>query len=40
MPGLGEPLRIKQFSCTVIGILAAKFQGGEFGSSAIIGQPF
>ena len=26
--GLGELLRIKQFSCTVIGILAAKGQGG------------
>ncbi len=26
--GLGEHLRIKQFSCTVIGILAAKGQGG------------
>ncbi len=27
-PGLGQALRIKQFSCTVIGILAAKGQGG------------
>ncbi|MFZ1829533.1 MAG: ABC transporter permease [Candidatus Competibacteraceae bacterium] len=26
--GLGEPLRVKQFSCSVIGILAAKGQGG------------
>ena len=26
--GLGEPLRIKQFSCDVVGILAAKGQGG------------
>ncbi len=26
--GLGEPLRVKQFSCNVIGILAAKGQGG------------
>ncbi len=26
--GLGQPLRIKQFSCEVIGILAAKGQGG------------
>ncbi len=26
--GLGEGLRIKQFSCTVIGVLAAKGQGG------------
>ncbi len=26
--GLGELLRVKQFSCTVIGILAAKGQGG------------
>ena len=26
--GLGEPLRIKQFSCNVIGILAAKGQSG------------
>jgi putative ABC transport system permease protein len=26
--GLGEQLRIKQFSCEVIGILAAKGQGG------------
>jgi len=26
--GLGEQLRIKQFSCTVVGILAAKGQGG------------
>ena len=26
--GLGEPLRIKQFSCSVIGILAAKGQSG------------
>jgi putative ABC transport system permease protein len=26
--GLGQPLRIKQFSCDVIGILAAKGQGG------------
>jgi putative ABC transport system permease protein len=26
--GLGEQLRVKQFSCTVIGILAAKGQGG------------
>jgi len=27
-PGLGQALRIKQFSCTVIGILAAKGQSG------------
>jgi putative ABC transport system permease protein len=27
-PGLGEQLRIKQFSCDVVGILAAKGQGG------------
>ena len=27
-PGLGQPLRIKQFSCEVVGILAAKGQGG------------
>ncbi len=26
--GLGSPLRVKQFSCSVIGILAAKGQGG------------
>jgi putative ABC transport system permease protein len=26
--GLGEPLRVKQFSCEVIGILASKGQGG------------
>ncbi len=26
--GLGEPLRIKQFSCSVIGILVSKGQGG------------
>ena len=26
--GLGEALRVKQFSCTVVGILAAKGQGG------------
>ena len=26
--GLGEPLRVKQFSCNVVGILAAKGQGG------------
>ena len=26
--GLGEPLRVKQFSCDVIGILASKGQGG------------
>ncbi len=26
--GLGQPLRVKQFSCTVAGILAAKGQGG------------
>jgi putative ABC transport system permease protein len=26
--GLGEPLRVKQFSCEVIGILAGKGQGG------------
>jgi putative ABC transport system permease protein len=26
--GLGEPMRVKQFSCTVIGILGAKGQGG------------
>ncbi|MDI1299392.1 ABC transporter permease [Methylotenera sp.] len=28
LTGLGEQLRIKQFSCTVVGILAAKGQGG------------
>ncbi len=28
LTGLGELLRVKQFSCTVIGILAAKGQGG------------
>jgi putative ABC transport system permease protein len=27
-PGLGQALRIKQFSCTIIGILAAKGQSG------------
>ena len=27
-PGLGQALRIKQFSCTVVGILAAKGQSG------------
>ena len=26
--GLGEQLRVKQFSCTVVGVLAAKGQGG------------
>ena len=26
--GLGQPLRVKQFSCTVIGLLQAKGQGG------------
>ncbi len=28
LTGLGEPLRIKQFSCVIIGILDAKGQGG------------
>src|SRR5450830_799799 len=28
LTGLGEPLRVKQFSCSVVGILAAKGQGG------------
>lgn len=28
LTGLGEALRVKQFSCTVVGILAAKGQGG------------